>query len=150
MAFVAGNTVTMLVVQDSGDLDTALLEAYNEAGIGRIRQVELDDKIEPLDGTVIGNTARKRQKGLEDWLLTCDIFFDTTADYTPTGPGSEGRDIKPGAQVTFRIRPTGSATKQWECDGIVESCGLPVVVDDLVKFTIVIRCSGNSVARTFA
>lgn len=158
MAFVAGNTVTMIVVRDTEDADSVRLEAYNEAGIGRILSVELDDRAELLDGTVIGDDARKRQKGLEDWLIRTEIFFDTLADYTPTfgtPPAAplEGEedfhDIRPGSQVTFRIRPegTGGGNFQREAEGMIESSRMPVVVDDLVKFDITIRCKGDAVVR---
>lgn len=158
MAFKAGNLVTALVVRDTVDADALLLEAYNEAGIGRILSVELDDRAELLDGTVIGDTARKRQKGLEDWLIRTEIFFDTLADYTPaTGTPPQAPavgeddfyDVRPGTQVTFRIRPNNSLTSEWETEGMIESARMPVVVDDLVKFDITIRCKGDAVVRTF-
>lgn len=126
MAFRSGNLVTVA-------------SSSNATWDGTIRSSDLDDRAELLDNTVLGNVARGRQKGLEDWTMEVELQFETTKSY--------GTQLSSGTSVTIAI--TLDTGYSYTATGLIERVKPRFVVDDIVKCRITIQCSGTSLTRTF-
>ena len=123
MPFLAGNLATV----------TADLTTYS----GTVKTADVDDRADLLDSTVLGNIARARIKGLEDWTMILDLQFDGAAGY--------GTDLKPGTIIVVTVTMTPG--RSYVGTGVVQSFRPKVGVDDVIRGPVNIVSNGTALVR---
>ena len=106
------------------------------AGVGEVRSYTFDGTADPIEDSVMGDSARSYKAGLKTNTLTVECYWDE-AD-APQGVLDER------ASVDFELYPTGTGTGEtyFSGSGIVTSRSVTASFDGMVEASFSIQCSG--------
>ena len=106
------------------------------AVVGEVRSYTYDGGADPIESSVMGDTARTYKPGLKNSTLSIECYWDE-AD-TPQGILDER------ALVDFELYPTGTGTGETYLagSGIVTSRSITASFDGMVEASFSIQCSG--------
>jgi len=106
------------------------------AVVGEVRSYTFDGGSDPIEDSVMGDSARSYKAGLKTNTLTVECYWDE-AD-APQGVLDER------ASVDFELYPTGTGTGEtyFSGGGIVTSRSITASFDGMVEASFSIQCSG--------
>ena len=106
------------------------------AVVGEVRSYTFDGGADPIEDSVMGDSARSYKAGLKTNTLTIECYWDE-AD-APQGILDER------ASVDFELYPTGTGTGEtyFSGSGIVTSRSVTASFDGMVEASFSIQCSG--------
>ena len=112
------------------------------AAVGEIKSFTLDETNETQDVTCLGDSARRRDTGLDDWTLQLEAHYDP-ADTAQAG-------LTKGAKVDIEIYPQGAAAGavMRSGTGIISSASSANEVEGKVSYSVTIEADGPLASAT--
>ena len=122
MATLKGNDGTVLV---------------GSSAVAEIRSVSVDETMDTIESTAMGDTYRTFETSLKSWSGTVDVFFDDT---DTSGQGA----LTVGSEVTVSLQVEGSTTGDHKLSGaaIVTGRSISSSFDGLVEASLSLQGDG--------
>lgn len=116
--------------------------------MGEVRSYSLEQQIETIEDTAMGDTARTYKVGLKSFTGSLDVNFDES----DTAQAAVQTAIEDGTTVTFEIYPEGETTGDQYFTGTAIITGSTVTAsfDGLVEGTISVQGTGALTQSTKA
>jgi len=122
MATLKGNDGTVLV---------------GSSAIAEIRSFSVDETMDTIESTAMGDTYRTFETSLKSWSGTVDVFFDDT---DTSGQGA----LTVGSEVTVSLQVEGNTTGDHQLSGaaIVTGRSISSSFDGLVEASLSLQGDG--------
>jgi len=106
------------------------------AVVGEVRSYTLDGGADPIEDSVMGDTARTYKAGLEATTVSIECYWDSS--------DAQQLVIDNRATLDFEIYPTGTGTgeKYYSGTGIVTSKSITASFDGMVEASFALQASG--------
>ena len=104
--------------------------------VGEVRSFSIETSADTIEDSVIGDSARTYQAGLENSTVSIECYWD--------GADAKQLVLDGRANIDFEIYPTGTGTgnKYYSGGGIVTSKSINVSFDGMVEASFTIQVSG--------
>lgn len=128
MAVLKGNSGTVLVGSNA---------------IAEIRSFSVDETMDTIESTSMGDTYRSFETSLKSWNGSVDVFFDDT---DTSGQGA----LTVGSEVTVSLQVEGTATGAHKLSGgaIVTGRSISSSFDGLVEASLTLQGDGGLTEAT--
>ena len=112
--------------------------------IAEIRNFSIDESIDVVEDTSMGNDAKTYKASIKDFSGSVDVLYDDTDTNGQTA-------LAVGSQVTLNFAPEGTTSGKAKLSGdaIVTSKSVSASYDGLVESTITVQGTGGLTTGTY-
>ena len=113
--------------------------------IAEVRSYSIETQMDPIEDSVMGDTWKTHQSGMQSWSGQLNCFWDETDTNGQVA-------LVEGASITLNLYPEGASTgdKYWTGTALITGVQLQASHDGMVESTITFQGTGSLTVATAA